>query len=130
MMYLADSGILSLIMAIIIGALAYAGDKEKKTKVRERFQNGARRSDFETDPSVWEGLPGKEGEPATIVRRPEEERVVESESVRGEESRKAAVTAHGGEGKDKLSEFRKRIKNSPKDLILFAELMKPKYKEL
>lgn len=129
MIYLADSGIVSLIMAIVIGALgacsSYAGDKKKRAKRRESFLSGERQPDVRTDSQVWEGLLGKEGEPATIVQSPAGER--EADAV---ESGKAAVTTQEREGEEKLSEFKKRIKNSPRDLILFTEIMRPKYKEL
>ena len=135
-MYYADSDLLSLLLAIITLAAGFYSSTKKSRKSVDSVAPNTDMSQhedmsisdiFQEDDFFQEAEPSQYGQaeplqeeavPQTVVsgsgKSETEESVKEPESVCEEQ---------------KQNSLKERLKGSPKDAILFSEILKPKYKE-
>lgn len=126
-MYYADSDILSIVIAVLtlLAGLysSYDGSKKKKKKAAAKnsdLQQGEPEVPVAQDPfppeqtSVPPEMPplSAEDEGRCSTGHLEPEAAAEKENV-----------------PEKVSSLKERLKSSPEDIVLFSELMKPKYRE-
>lgn len=126
-MYYADSDILSIVIAVLtlLAGLysSYDGSKKKKKKAAAKnsdLQQGEPEVPVAQDPFPPEQTPvppempplSAEDEGRCSTGHLEPEAAAEKENV-----------------PEKVSSLKERLKSSPEDIVLFSELMKPKYRE-
>ena len=121
-MYYADSNILSILLALITMAAGIYSASSKRKKGEE---------DIAHQQSLEQDLAQERAEAEAILSAQEKEELIEEavpttgtqilEPV--EESVQEPV------GQQKSNDVKSRLKSSPKDAVLFAEILKPKYKE-
>ena len=117
-MFTLDSDLLGILMAllsIILPALLSAWKKKKTGK-----EQPAASEDESPDEVTWSDL----GEMVEIHR--------EDFSLEGEQATSSVVVEDAIDEQsdvEKPKELKGRLKENPKDMVLFAEIMNPKYKE-
>ncbi len=136
-MYHADSDILSIVIGIltlVFGACSsFAGKKKKRAKTKEEHRVESGEVEMHDTQTPIEGERTTVDNPWEFVSA--EKCAMESQSLVAtppeEHSAEIPAEPEGQEGKcaEELPDLKKRVKKSPKELILFSELMKPKYKE-
>lgn len=126
-MYYADSDILSIVIAVLtlLAGLysSYEGGKKKKKKA------AAKNSDLQQEEPevsvVQEPFPPEQ----TPVLSEMPPLSAEDEGLCSTGPLEPAAAAEKENVPEKVSSLKERLKSSPEDIVLFFELMKPKYKE-
>lgn len=134
-MYKADSDLFAIIwgvLAFALPVLASVFERKKKKQAKE----GESVQEVEDEDDMFEGFAFTELFKEEEREEPEgdkpaeryKEQLVNSEDVPAAD-RIEAVNILGEVESESRSEVSKRVKDNPKDLILFGEIMNPKYKE-
>lgn len=132
----ADSDIVSLILAIItIAAGVYSSFGSKKKKKEEKEENvfdfaddiTADHSTEDEEIDMFDFNPGERI--CSVGEDKEDEEGLPSTAGMAEELPVYDMCADNEEREDAVHRLRERIKDSPKELVLFSELLKPKFKE-
>ena len=136
-MYTLDSDLIGILMAIftflipVFSAVMERNRKKKRGESAENFPDNLEEgfqlfitpeSDLEEEPDS--GL-GNEPE---VVFQAEPELVSELEAVR-ETVVESVVTDEGKEREEVRKSLKERLKDNPKDAVLFSEILNPKFKE-
>lgn len=130
-MYYADSDILSILLAIITVAAGIYSSSSKRKKGGECIEEQPISEDDDLSfDSIFEGMVEVE----QTQEHMQEQNVVQIEDVPQEilhdEGIQTTITEiQGPVSQEENSSVKSRLKSSPKDAVLFAEILKPKYKE-
>ena len=134
-MYYADSDILSILLAIITVAAGIYSSSSKRKKGGECIEEQPILEDDDLSfDSIFEGMVEVEQTQEQTQEHMQEQNVVQIEDVPQEilhdEGIQTTVTEiQGPVSQEENSSVKSRLKSSPKDAVLFAEILKPKYKE-
>lgn len=136
-MYCADSNILSILLAVITLAAGIYSSSAKRKKGDEdvvQMQNAEDAEDDLSFESIFEGLglqEQTEADDRLSVQNQEEiqEKIQEEIQEKIQEKIQEDAQAQEPVAKEKSNDVKSRLKSSPKDAVLFAEILKPKYKE-
>lgn len=125
-MYYADSDILSIVIAVLtlLAGLysSYDGSKKKKKAAAKNsdLQQGEPEVPVAQDPFPPEQTPVPPEMPPLSA---------EDEGRCSTGHLEPAAAAEKENVPEKVSSLKERLKSSPEDIVLFSELMKPKYRE-
>lgn len=126
-MYYADSDILSIVIAVLtlLAGLysSYDGSKKKKKKAAAKnsdLQQGEPEVPVAQDPFPPEQTPVPPEMPPLSA---------EDEGLCSTGPLEPEAAAEKDNVPEKVSSLKERLKSSPEDIVLFSELMKPKYRE-
>ena len=119
-MYYADSDLISILLAIITMAAGIYSSTRKRKRVEDIPAH---------NPFVEEEVPQEEiyQEPEQPVQNQPE--AVQQIPVQQEPAKVVAEPQKTVCKEEKQKDFKSRLKSSPKDAVLFSEILKPKYKE-
>ena len=135
-MYYADSNILSILLAVITLAAGIYSSSAKRKKGDEDIAQPGSIEDTDDNLSFESIFAHTEDKlSAQPKAQPKVEHQVQPKADAAQaELFEEAVPATGVQaqepvGKEKSNDVKSRLKSSPKDAVLFAEILKPKYKE-
>lgn len=124
-MYYADSDLISILLAIITMAAGIYSSTRKRKRVEDIPAH---------NPFVEEEVPQEEVPLEEIYQEPEQPvqnqpEAVQQIPVQQEPEKVVAEPQKTVCKEEKQKDFKSRLKSSPKDAVLFSEILKPKYKE-
>ncbi len=135
-MYYADSDLLSLLLAIITLAAGFYSSTKKSRKSVDSVAPNTDMSQhedmsisdiFQEDDFFQEAEPSQYGQAEPLQEEAVPQTVVSGIEI--SENEEIAEEQNSICEEEKQDSLKSRLKGSPKDAILFSEILKPKYKE-
>lgn len=114
-MYYADSDLISILLAIITMAAGIYSSTRKRKRVEEIPQEEIPQEDVSQE---------EVSQPVDNQPEPVQQIPVQQEPAKGVAEPQKTVCKE-----EKQKDLKSRLKSSPKDAVLFSEILKPKYKE-
>ena len=119
-MYYADSDLISILLAIITMAAGIYSSTRKRKRVEEIPQEEIPQEEIpQEEVSQEEVSQPVDNQPGPVQQIP-----VQQEPAKGVAEPQKTVCEE-----KKQKDLKSRLKSSPKDAVLFSEILKPKYKE-
>lgn len=119
-MYYADSDLISILLTII----TMAAGIYSSTRKRKRGEDIPAHNPFVVEEVPQEEVPLEDLSQPEIYKEPVQQIPVQQEPAKVVAEPQKTVCKV-----EKQKDFKSRLKSSPKDAVLFSEILKPKYKE-